>query len=184
MSLRANKQADTETAQMLSKLKQELYGSSGEQRKAWADEIILNDLDIEVLSKLFDEDARTAMRFQWLLSDVGLASPVKLRSALPFLFNLSRQSNYNFKTSFASWWHYVGVPTENEGEAIDCLFGWLNASDTNSTCKTRSLWVLLKLSYKYPVLKSEISLSLQNLSDMHSKDFRKRVEKILRELEE
>lgn len=170
------RQRDIEFFEML---EESLPGSDGEQRKTWAVEIIERDIDLKVLSKLLNGHPRTAMRFLWLLSDVGLAAPDKLRRALPFLLELSRHAKYNFKNSFASYWHYVGVPAENEGEAIDLLFKWLNSPEANVTCKTRSLWVLLKLCDKYPDLKNELRLSLMNVKEKYSKEFKKRVEKVL-----
>ena len=78
----------------------------------------------------------------------------------------------------------VGVPPENEGRAIDLLFQWLLSADTNVTIKSRSLWVLLKLTKKYPELKNELKLCLQDQMDKYTNDFKKRATKILIEIEQ
>jgi hypothetical protein len=164
-------------------LESSLPVSTQAQRTKWATTIIEEDLDIRDLSRLLRCERKIASRFLWLLSDVAILHPPTLMKVLPFLFELSDQLDPVYKLSFASWWHYVGVPPENEGRAIDLLFQWLLSSETNVTTKSRSLWVLAKLTKKYPELKNELKLCLNEQMDKYSKDFEKRAAKILKEME-
>jgi hypothetical protein len=161
-----------------------LAASTGEQRKAWAATIVENDIDIKGVSGLLKCEQKIATRFLWLLSDVGILKPNKLFIELPFLLDLFEGLNPVYKTSFAGWWHYVGVPSENESRAIDLLFHWLLSSDTNVTIKSRSLWVLVKLTKKYPELKNELQLCLKDQVDKHTNEFKKRATKILVQIEQ
>ncbi len=145
----------------------------------WATTIVEKDIDIKYLSKLLKSEQKIATRFLWLLSEIGVANPNKLFCELPFLLDLSDQLNPAYKTSFATLWLITGVPSENEGRAIDLLFQWLLSSDTNVTIKSRSLLVLFKLTKKYPGLKNELRLCLKEQVDKHSIDFEKRATKIL-----
>ena len=153
--------------------------STSEQRRIWATTIIEKNIDIKELSKLLKAEPKTATRFLWLLSDIGIYNPKILIDVLPFLLDLPDHLDPKYKISFASFWYIVGVPPENEGIAIDLLFQWLLSPNTNVTMKSRSLIVLFKLTKKYPELKNELKLSLEDQKGKYSKDFEKRLDKIL-----
>ncbi len=161
-----------------------LYKSSMEQRKAWVNTIIEKDMDLKYLSKLLMGEQKIATRFLWLLSEIGLSNPTQLFRELPYLFNLCDGLNPVYKTSFANYWLIAGIPPEQESAAINLCFHWLLSADTNITIKSRAIWVLQKLIKKYPDLKNELKLCLEDLSDKYSKDFQKRVNKIVAELEQ
>ncbi|MES2616978.1 MAG: hypothetical protein V4613_03815 [Bacteroidota bacterium] len=156
--------------------------STFEQRKIWLANIIENNIQIKDLAQLLLCEHKIATRFQWMLSELGLLYPKKLLSELPYLLEFSKQINPAYKTSFASFWRIAGVPTENEAVAIDLLFQWLISPTTNVTTKSRSLWVLEKLTDKYPELKNELKLCLIDQMDKYSPDFKKRVNKVLEKL--
>lgn len=174
----------TNVAEFYKELEFSLATSTGEKRKIWATTIIEKDIDIKELSKLLKCEQKIAIRFLWLLSDIGILNPNKLLAELPFLFDLCEHLNPIYKTSFASFWLYVGVPPENEGKAIDLLFHFLQSNHINVTIKSRALLVLFKLTKKYPELKNELKICLVEQMDKHSKDFKKRVSKILIKLEQ
>lgn len=156
--------------------------STGELRKNWASTIIEKDLSLKELSSLLQSDQKVASRFLWLLSDVGIANPDKLHAELPFLFDVCERLHPEYKSTFASFWLYVGVPVENEGQAIDLLFHLLQSTDTNVTTKSRALLVLAKLAKKYPELKNELRICIDEQIGNYSNDFRKRAMKVRKEL--
>ncbi|MDP1727266.1 MAG: hypothetical protein Q8M15_10825 [Bacteroidota bacterium] len=160
-------------------LESSLPASTAEKRKIWATTIIEKDIDIKYLSELLRGEQKIAIRFLWLLSEIGTLNPNRLLIELPFLLDLCDQLNPIYKRSFANFWLIAGVPIENEGRATDLLFQWLLSADTNVTIKSRSLRVLFKLTKKYPELKNELKLCLQDQMDKHSNDFKKRASKIL-----
>lgn len=165
-------------------LEYSLPTSTSVNRKIWVNKIIEEDIAIKDLANLLKCEQKIATRFQWLLSEIGLANPKKLFAELPFLLIFFDQLNPNYKTSLASYWHIAGVPPENEGVAIDWLFQWLLSNDVNMTIKSRCILVLFKLTKKYPELKNELALCLKDQQHKYSKDFEKRVTKILNKLEE
>lgn len=174
----------TDTAKFYMDLEFSLATSTGEKRKIWAATIIEKNIDIKYLSKLLKCEQKIAIRFLWLLSDIGILNPNKLLAELPFLFDLCEHLNPIYKTSFASFWLYAGVPSENEGKAIDLLFHLLLSNDTNVTIKSRALFVLFKLTKKYPELKNELKICLKDQMAKHTNDFEKRATKILIEIEQ
>lgn len=159
-----------------------LSKSTWHQRKNWAITIIKNDISIKDLSDLLKCDEKIVIRFLWMLSDVAILAPEKFLKELPYLLKCCKNFHDNFKTSFASYWLYVGVPEENEAVAIDLLFGWITSANTNVTVKARSILVLKSLVQKYPELKNELKLCIENSLGKYSKDFDKRATKILTEL--
>lgn len=171
------------TPKFYKELKSSLPTSTAEKRKIWATAIIEKNIDIKYLSKLLMCEQKIAIRFLWLLSELGTINPNKLLIELPFLLDLCDDLNPVYKKAFANYWLIVGVPMENEGQAIDLLFQWLLSADTNVTIKSRSILVLFKLTKKYPELKNELKICLQDQMDKHSHDFKKRASKILIEME-
>lgn len=156
--------------------------STEEQRQTWAATIIEQDLDLKELARLLFGEKKAATRFLWMLSGIGLLKKSKLFESLPDLFELSTELDPEYQTAFANYWRIAGVPPENEGQAIDLSFQWLMDPGTTVTIKSRALFVLFKLTEKYPELKNELALCLEDQLDKHSKDFRKRVLKVLHEL--
>ncbi|MEO8149694.1 MAG: hypothetical protein ABI723_18795 [Bacteroidia bacterium] len=161
-----------------------LPGSTAEKRKMWAIIIIEENIEIKDISRLLKCERKVASRFLWLLSEVGVLNPNKLFLELPFLLDLSDHLNHGYQTSFATFWLIAGVPLENEARAIHLLFQWLLSAKTNVTTKSRSLLVLLKLTKKYPELKHELKLCIEDQMDKYTNDFKKRATKILSKLEQ
>lgn len=164
-------------------LEYSLPASTSHNRKLWVNKIITEDIAIKDLFNLLKCEHKTSTHFQWLLSEIGLSNPNKLLNELPFLLVFIDQLNPIYKTSLASYWLIAGVPIENEGVAIDLLFQWLLSNHVNMTIKSRCILVLFKLTKKYPELKNELALCLIDQQHKYSKDFEKRITKILNKLE-
>jgi hypothetical protein len=166
-----------------SDLYEELLGSlpssDGVKRKLWAERIVYESIDLKLLYGLLREDKKVATRFLWLLSDIGLLAPGYLLLQLPDLFAYCQHNHKDYLSSFASYWLYVGVPEQQEAQAIDVLFQCLYSGQSNTTLKSRSMWVLAKLSQKHPELKNELRFCLEDQKDKYTADFAKRVDKIL-----
>ncbi len=169
--------------QFYKELESSLPSSNMEKRKVWVNTIIEEDINLKDLSGLLLYEQKVATRFLWLLSEIGQSDPDRLFSELPFLFDLCDRLDPAYKKSFASFWLITGIPPENEGKAIECLFQWLLSPDTNVTIKSRSLLMLFKLTKKYPELKNELKWCLEDQMGKYSNDFEKRVGKILMAIE-
>lgn len=143
-------------------LKHNLPVSTGDDRKKWAQYMDTENVDLNDLSKLFDEDKKVVSRFMWLLSEVGAVSPLKLLEYLPFVLSIQEKIQYQgIEATLANLWLISGVPEENEAAAIELLFNWIQSPKFNVTTKSRSIKVLKVLAKKYPELKNEIELSIQ-----------------------
>lgn len=164
-------------------LESSLYGSTAAQRQTWAKTILQNGIEIIELAELLKAERRIAVRFLWFLTEVGMLAPDKLFNALPFLLDYCKSQPADYQQSFVSYWLIAGIPTEQETSAINLCFEWLMAAKTNSTIKTRCIWLLQRLAKKYPDLKNELTLCILAQKDKYSQDFERRAIKILKELE-
>ena len=140
-------------------LKKELANSLASQRKVWGTIIVNENYSINELSILLNEDKKTALRFTWLLSEIGIIDPNKLLNILPELLQQSEKINhFDFKHAFATFWLISGVPIENEAIAISLLFEWIGSKHINKTTKSRAIKVINQLAVKYPDLLNELTI--------------------------
>ena len=138
-------------------LLENLANSNSDDRKKWATLIIESKLDLIELCSILKSDRKTAIRFAWMLTEIAEKDPHFLHQHLPYLFAIRKEiTHFPFEESFANYWRFSGIPEENESEAIDLLFFWIQSSSTNKTIKSRAQKVLLKLCEKYPELKNEM----------------------------
>lgn len=170
-------------SEFYNELKTSLPTSNLEQRKIWINRIVDEDIQLQELSDLLKCEPKIATRFLWFISEIGLINPTQLLKELPYLLEFSNQINPTYKPSLASYWRIAGVPVENEGQAIDLLFQWILSTEVNITLKSRAILVLFKLSKKYPEIKNELIVCLNDQMNKYSKDFRKRTMKVLEMLE-
>lgn len=152
-------------------------------RDVWALQIVAQQIDIVSLFALLQEEEKVAHRFLWLLTQVAMIQSESLFEVLPQLLAYrDKISHLNTEASFANFWLIGGVPEQNEAQVIQLLFDWLQSPKTNVTVKSRALFVLVELAKKYPELKNEIRLCLEDQIPKNSDDFKKRAEKVLQEL--
>lgn len=160
-----------------------LAHSSSAERINWATQIINHNIDLRKLCTVLKSEEKTATRFAWLLSEIGELSPVTLFHELPFLLKISKEINhFNFKESFANYWRISGIPEENEAEANELLFVWLQSASISVTIKSRAILVLYELTKKYPKLKNELRVGIEMQKGKYTKDFAKRSQKVLEKL--
>ncbi|MBL7838436.1 MAG: hypothetical protein JNM67_13025 [Bacteroidetes bacterium] len=171
------KEADQQS--LILDLKQRLPFSTGADRIQIAEAITASGIELDSLFGLLLTDKRTALRFLWLISDIGIKEKQYLHKALPALWVYIRQHCPEHLLSFASYWHIAGVPEELESEAIPKLFEWIASSEVNVTMKSRSIFVLQHLVSKYPDLQQEFHTLLELQADRYSADFERRVRKII-----
>lgn len=166
---------------LINTLHKALKSSMMKERQLWAKQIVDEDVDLKKLCDTFlHADKTTALRFSWLLSDIGNYNAAALHNILPYIFEKRKQTNIeNFHYQFVKYWSIAGIPKENIGEAINLLFNWLNASHTNVSIKAHSMLNLHKLTEVYPDLKNELKTSIEEQMDKTTVSFRTKAAKIL-----
>lgn len=161
-------------------LLQHLAASTGADRKRWGEQIAAEEIDVRELIPLLFANKKTAYRFSWLLSDIGVANPQKLFGVLPYAFAQRDKTEIpGFEQQFAKYWRIAGIPEEDKGTAIDLLFNWLTYPKTTVHIKSVSLEVLYTLTQEYPELKNELKLCIEDELERNTPAFKKQAKKIL-----
>lgn len=163
-------------------LSSQLGESTSIGRKEWVDEIVRCNYMLSDLVELLSSDNKTTNRFLWMISEIGLAHPEFLYQQLPALLKAFEPYEFIYRQAFASYWLYVGVPEENEAEAIDFLLLIIKDRQVSATIKQRAAKVLGQLAKKYPELNSEIKATLLPLLEDGSSAFRKSIQNIIEKL--
>ena len=165
-------------------LEKHLPKSTAAHRREWAAKIVTEEISLRELSTLLHAKREIATRFLWLLSDIGEANADYLLKDLPFLFELRHQiQNLDIQLAFAKYWLLSGIPIENESEAIDLLFTWLLSPQIKVSVKTNVVFALFNVTQKYPELKQELKVSLEDQLGKNTADFDKRARRLLKKLE-
>ena len=164
-------------------LRNGLPNSFAQERRKWARQIIENDIEISCLISLLKEEIHISSRFLWLLTEVGEIDSDRLFRSLSHLWDFKDQAVPKlFKKAFAKYWHIAGIPEENEGEAIDLLFTWLMDANTLVSTKVYAVYAIFNLTTKYPELKNELKICIDDQWDKNSIGFRACVKKVVKKL--
>ena len=160
-------------------LRERLRESLGEERQVLAKEIVSSGNSFESYLFLID-DAHVRFRFMWLVTDLALLDVNFVRPHLVSLFDRCKElDGIDLAASFANYWKLCGIPQEREGEWVDLAFSWFNSPQTNVTAKSIALSVLLEQLSKFPELKEELILLIQEQKSLYSESFERSCEKSL-----
>lgn len=173
-----------DTQQLYDELVKELPTSYSSQRDKWAKQIIDNRIDLKLLCELLKYSPKVAMRFTWLLSDVGIVNPEYLKNYLSYLLKLSNEKlAVDLKPQMVKYWFIAGMPAEDEGEAIDLLFKVLYSHEYKLHFKHSAIKCLLRELKKYPELKEELKIAVEMQLETDTTDnFKRWCSKVLANL--
>lgn len=154
-------------------LQRELPGSSAKARAIWSKMLIEQDADLEELLDLLSEK-KTAIPFLWLISDLAIADPSKIKNWIPRLVVETKHLPLrNRAHSLSRYCLYCGITESIEGEMVDRLFKWALDPGTTQMTKRTSLEVLKNHLQIRPELKDELQSTLVLMVGKHSADFEK-----------
>jgi hypothetical protein len=168
---------------LYSEIEKGMAQSSVQQRKKWIVQMIENQYSVVDFMQMMQKDKKTATRFSWMLSEVGMYQKEYLLEALPILFSKRDEIQLiPFEQSFMNYWLIAGLPTESETEAIELCFKFLNSAEVNVSIKSRALKLLERMIKKYPELKEELKTSIEIQIDRNRQEFKKTLKKALEKL--
>jgi hypothetical protein len=157
-------------------------GSDATLRK-WVSYIVERKIPLPDLQDLIHAEKPVAMRFSWLLGGICELQPSVVYPSVTYFFSKRHEIQIvNFNRSLAKMFWLAGVPLEIEGEAIDEMVKWLLDPKTIVSTKAYALSALYELTHKYPELKNEIKLVIEDQLDKNTIAFRKRAEKVLKDM--
>jgi hypothetical protein len=160
-----------------------LIDNTDVNRKRWARHIIETGIPLADLQSVILSEHPVAMRFSWVLGELGETEPSVVFPCVKYFFAKRRDIRIpHFNRVLAKMFYLAGIPPEIEGEAIDELFKWLLDAGSNVSTKTFSLLALSNVISKYPGLKNEFRLIVEDQLGKNSISFKKKAEKILKGL--
>lgn len=172
-----------DTGDIYYELQATLATGDGADRRNRAAQIVQQDIDLAALMPLLFADRKTAQRFAWLLSDIGIASPGKLLGVLSYAFERRHETDIpGFEQQFVKYWRIAGIPEQDKGAAIDLAFQLLTDPKVGPHIKSVSAEILHSMVKAYPDLANELKLCLEEELDKNTDAFRKKAEGILRKL--
>ncbi len=161
-----------------------LADSSGEERRAWIEYIVDQDIALADLVEILYCDYKTAMRFSWIIGSLCEIDSKRVFPVVQQIFrNRERIKIPNFDRSMAKMFYLAGIPDELEGEAVDIMFAWMLDPKILVSTKNFSLFALYNTCLNYGELKNELKVVIEDQLDKNSKDFKKRAMKVLKKLE-
>ncbi|MDH4472619.1 MAG: hypothetical protein QE487_08405 [Fluviicola sp.] len=151
--------------------------------RKWARFISENNVEIEDLIGLLDEDRFTAMRFLWIMGGLVEIDPEKVAPIVPYFFEKRHTITVpNYDRSLAKFCWLAGIPEEIEGEVTDALFQWILNPKVSTSTKSFAVLALYKQTQKYPDLKLELRMVIEDQLGKNGSSFEKRAGKMLLKL--
>jgi hypothetical protein len=153
-------------------------------RKKWAKYIVENKIPMMSLMELLDAAHPIGMRFTWVFGEIIKLDPNHLFPVAAHCFALRDKITFpGFKRTIAKMLALAGVPEEIEGLVVDQLFKWVLNPKIKVAVKVFSIDTLSQLCFKYPDLKEELLLVIEDQLDKNSAALRARAKMVLKRLE-
>lgn len=156
---------------------------SNANREKWAILILEKKIPLLDLIEIVHAERDVALRFMWLVGHICDKDPSVIYPAVAEFFRKRNDVNIlNYNCSVAKMLFKAGVPVEIEAEVIDELFKWMLDPMTNVSNKIFAMRTLQNLSVKYPELKNELKIVIDDQLTKNKSSFDKTAKKVLESL--
>jgi len=156
---------------------------SNKNRQIWTNYLIKEKIELIHLTKLLDAQHPVGMRFTWLLGHLLEKAPEQVLPIVSYCFENRNQWNFlGIKRTLTKMFWLAGVPEEIEGLVVDELFKWILDPKIKVAVKIYGIEVLSNMVLKYPDLKEELLIVIDDQWDKNSVAFRTRAKKIRKAL--
>jgi hypothetical protein len=151
---------------------------------AIARKIGANQEDFDELIKLFlGKEYRVTQRAAWVVSHCADEHPWLIEKHIePMILNLEKPVNDAVKRNTLRVLRYVEIPEDLMGIAADICFKYLLSGKEPVAVKVHAMDVLFNITRKFPELKEELKLAIEDQMPFGSAGFRSRGGKILKSL--
>ncbi|CAA6830273.1 MAG: Unknown protein [uncultured Aureispira sp.] len=157
---------------------------SSENRQMWTNYIFKEDIELIHLTALLDAEHPVGMRFTWLLGHIIEKDPNKITPIVSYCFeNRDKWTFPGIKRTLAKMLWLAGVPEEIEGLVVDQLFQWILDPKVKVAVKVYGMDALYNMVLKYPDLKEELLIVIDDQWDKNSVAFRARGKRVLKALQ-
>ena len=138
----------------------------------------------ELMQCFLDEEYRLAQRAAWSVSWAAKKKPVMMTPHIKDLVPVLHKENVHDSVIRNSMrvLQEIEIPERFHGEVMDACFRFLEKPSTPVAIKAFSLTTLFNLSKKYPEIKPELKLMIEERLEHETAAFRARAKKILPKL--
>ena len=165
---------------LLHSLKQSLARSVSVDRKAWARQIVDDDVPLISLLSLLHGEEKTAQRFMWLIGDVCELDPARVETCIEVLFDQRDQMPFpGMQRSVSKWLGLTNVPTVVERAAVDQMFAWLKSDQACIASKSYSAKALFQLVEQNRIQPARLKNALKGQAQHSNRAYACRMQKLL-----
>jgi len=138
----------------------------------------------ELMQCFLDEEYRLAQRAAWSVSWAAKKKPVMIAPHIKDLVSVLHKNNVHDAVirNSVRVLQEIYIPKKFHGEVMDACFRFLEKPATPVAIKAFSLTTLFSLSKKYPEIKAELKLMIEEGWEHESAAFKARAKKILPKL--
>lgn len=157
---------------------------SSENRQYWAKYLVKHQVPMRSLLPLLDEEHPIGMRFTWLFGDIVLLDKQLLAPIVAPCFARRNEITFpGYKRTLTKLLCLVGVPEALEGTVVDELFQWTLDPKIKVAVKVFAIDTIAQLAEKYPELKEELLIVIEDQWDKNSVAFKARARQVRKRLE-
>lgn len=138
----------------------------------------------ELMQCFLDDEYRLAQRAAWSVSWAARKKPEMIAPHIRELVSVLRKKKVHDAVirNSVRVLQDIDIPDEFHGEVMDACFHFLEKPSTAVAIKAFSLTTLFNLSKKYPEIKQELKLIIEDRLEHETAAFRSRAKKILSKL--
>jgi hypothetical protein len=138
----------------------------------------------ELMKCFLDEEYRLAQRAAWSVSWAAKQKPEMIYPHISDLVSVLHKKNVHDAVirNSVRVLQEIEIPEKYQGEVMDACFQFLEKPATAVAIKAFSLTTLFNLSKKYPEIKSELKLIIEDRLEHETAAFKSRAKKILPKL--
>jgi hypothetical protein len=131
-----------------------------------------------------DKEYRVAQRAAWSVSIAAQKKPEIIQPYIPALVAQLQNKNAHYAVirNSVRILQQIEIPETLHGEVMNVCFQFIETRSTPAAIKAFSLTTLFNLSKKYPEIRAELKLLIEERSDNETAAFKSRGRKILSEL--
>ena len=137
----------------------------------------------ELLEAFLHDEWRVTQRAAWIVSHCIDRHPWLIEKHIEaVLLNLKNDVNIAVKRNTVRILQFVDIPEDQMGLAAEICFDFLNSGKEAIAVKAHAMTILFNITKKFPELRDELQIAIEDQLPFGSEGIRSRGKKILKEL--
>jgi hypothetical protein len=136
----------------------------------------------KLVNLFLNDEYRVVQRAAWPMSYIVIAHPGLIKKHLKKIVDkLSKPENPEaVKRNTLRLMQHIDIPGSLHGRVMDLCFGYISSHTEKAAIKAFSLTILQNLSKKYPEIKGEVKVIIQDRWEVETPAFKVRARKFLK----